>query len=90
MKKFLLILGVIGALAVVTIGAAIIYIANFDPNANKAWLAQKFNDATGRNLTLGGDVGLTIYPWLGVTLNDATISNAEGFGNTPMLEVRHA
>ncbi len=90
MKKVLLALGVLLSLTIVVIAGGIIYIANFDPNENKDWLAQKFNEATGRDLTLGGDVGLTIYPWLGVTLNDATISNAPDFSNTPMLQAQHA
>lgn len=90
MKKILIALGAISSIAVVIIAGGLIYIANFDPNENKDWLARKFNEATGRNLTLGGDLKLTIYPWLGLTLNDVSVSNAEGFSDNAMLQVGHA
>lgn len=90
MRKLLIITGsLLGLLIVVAVGAAL-YIANFDPNQNKDWIAQKFNEATGRTIIFGGDIDLTFYPWLGVILNDVSISNAEGFSDGPFLQAAHA
>lgn len=65
--------------------AAVLTVANLDPNNHKAWIADKFSSETGRELTLGGEIGLTFYPWLGISLADVSIGNAPGFGEEPMF-----
>lgn len=90
MKKLLMILGGVLGLVMVVVAGAALYIANFDPNDNKEWIAGKFNESTGRDISFGGDIGLTIYPWLGVTLNDVSVSNAAGFSDNPFLQADQA
>ncbi len=43
-------------------------------------------DATGRNLDIG-NIKLSLFPWVGVTLTDVALENAEGFAQLNMLEV---
>jgi uncharacterized protein involved in outer membrane biogenesis len=74
-------------LVVVVVLSAVVALLVFDPNDYKDWIADKAKQRTGRELTLGGDIKLTYYPWLGVELNDVTLSNAEGFGDQPFLHV---
>ncbi|MDT8427269.1 MAG: AsmA family protein [Pseudomonadales bacterium] len=77
--------------AVLLIGAGgILYLLNWDPNAHKDWIAGQFQQSTGRSLTLGGEIGLTLYPWLGVRVNDITVGNVDGFGPEPLFQAEHA
>lgn len=58
-----------------------------DPNDYKAEITGLVQDATGRELTLAGDIELSVFPWLGLSLGAAQLSNAEGFGDTPFARV---
>ena len=90
MKRLLkLLLGLFGLLFVILL-ALIIILATMDPNEHKDWITDQFHARTGRTLALNGNLGLTFYPWLGVEVNDATISNAAGFGDAPFLHAGHA
>lgn len=41
---------------------------------------------TGRDLSIDGDLNLSVYPWAGVNLQQVTLSNAQGFGDKPFLK----
>jgi AsmA protein len=89
MKKLVVILSsIIGLVLVVVIGI-VAYVLTFDPNENKELITNKFQQATGRTLTLDGPITLSIYPWLGLTADQISISNAEGFSDTPLLRADH-
>jgi AsmA protein len=60
-----------------------------DPNDYKDDITQAVQKATGRELTLAGDLELSIFPWLGLSLGQAQLSNAEGFGDTPFARVNN-
>ena len=56
-------------------GAVVGYIAaTFDPNAYKGELATLVQDKTGRALAIEGDIGLMLFPRIGVQLGRATLS----------------
>lgn len=79
--------GIILLLVVVAVG---IFLATFDANQYKQDLSDLVNQETGRNLDFQGDIGLTLYPSLGMKLGSMTFSNASGFGDKPMLSVNEA
>ena len=89
MKSIFKLLGWIVGIVVVALIAAGLWVATLDPNDYKDWVAEKVRERTGREVALNGKLGLTIYPWLGVEVNDMTLSNAQGFGDTPFLHVDH-
>ncbi|MDX1498165.1 MAG: AsmA family protein, partial [Salinisphaeraceae bacterium] len=62
----------------------------FDPNDFKDEIAAAAKDKTGRDLTITGDIGLTVFPWLGVELGETSMSNAAGFGDKPFAEFENA
>lgn len=61
-----------------------------DPNAHKAELQAAFLEATGRDLALAGPLQLSIFPWLAVATNDASVGNRAGFGAGPFARLGHA
>lgn len=77
---FLLAAAAVGAAAVLAI----------DPNRHKGWIASRFEAATGRPLSIDGDVAVSLYPWIGLEVNGVGVGNAKGFGDTPLLYVEHA
>ncbi|MGA9855724.1 MAG: AsmA family protein [Gammaproteobacteria bacterium] len=57
------------------------------PNDFKPRIAKLLKDKTGRELTIAGDIKLSIFPWLGAEIGSMSLSNAPGFGNTPFASV---
>ena len=90
MPRLLKIIGSLFALLVFLLVLAMYYVLSWDPNENKDFIAARFNEATGRTLAIGGDITLELYPWLALSVNDLSISNAPGFSNTPLLQADHA
>lgn len=71
-------------LIAVIIGGIFLFV---DPNEYKDEIATAVQEATGRQLTIAGDIKLSIYPWIGLSLGATQLSNAEGFGKTPFASV---
>ncbi|MDG9926552.1 MULTISPECIES: AsmA family protein [unclassified Pseudomonas] len=78
MKAFGKILGLafLGLLLVVVgLGFALTHL--FDPNDYKDEIRQLARDKANLELTLNGDIGWSLFPWLGLELTDATLASAE-------------
>jgi AsmA protein len=75
-----------GFLALVAV-AAIALPLLFDPNDHKERIAAEVRKATGRELTIEGDIELTLFPWLGASVAGVTLGNAPGFGPEPFAKV---
>lgn len=58
-----------------------------DPNDYKDEIAAAVEKQTGRTLTIAGDIGLSVFPWLGLDIGRTRLSNAEGFGDQPMASM---
>lgn len=50
-----------------------------DPNDYKDEIAAQVEKATGRQLTLQGDISLSVFPWIALELGPLSLSNASGF-----------
>lgn len=91
MAKLLKILGIaLGALIVLVVLAALILPRVVNPNAYKTEIAELVREKTGRTLTFGGDLSLSVFPWLGVRTGALSLSNAPGFGDSPFAAVAEA
>ena len=76
-------------IAVILIIAA--YLAfTFDANAYKDRIIQTVKNETGRDLSLNGELTATFYPWLGVNIKDAGLSNELGFSAEQFMTVDEA
>ncbi len=80
MKTLLKIVGAaIAVVVVLLVAAAVLLPLLFDPNEHKAELAALVKEHTGRDLKIEGDIGLTVFPWLGAELGVLELGNAPGF-----------
>lgn len=75
-------------LIVLLIGGVAAFVATFNPNAYKGQIEALVKEKTGRTLTLGGNIKLAFYPWLGLRMNDVSLGNPPGFGKQPFVKVQ--
>ncbi|HLA32937.1 MAG TPA: AsmA family protein [Pseudomonas sp.] len=61
-------------LLIVALGFALTHL--FDPNDYKDEIRQLARDKANLELTLNGDIGWSLFPWLGLELTDATLASA--------------
>ena len=78
----------IGGLVVVVIIAALVIPLIVDPNDYKDQISRVVKDKTGRDLTIGGDISLSVFPWLALGIKEVSFSNAPGFGDQPFAQVK--
>jgi AsmA protein len=91
MGKTLKVLGWLIGMVVLLIIAAVILIPMFvDPNDHKERIVAEVKKATGRDLSIGGEIGLSVFPRLALELNGLTLSNADGFTGGDFAAVKHA
>jgi len=64
-----------------------IAVATLDPNDYKEQITAQVKKATGRELTLAGDISWSVFPWLGLNLGKTSLANAKGFGDQPFAEL---
>lgn len=62
----------------------------FDPNAHKGELERLVTQRTGHRLHLEGPLKLRLFPWFAVDLGPATLGNAPGFSQAPLLSIAQA
>ncbi len=70
--------GLAAVLAVLLLAAAAILLL-VDPNDYRDEITAAVQDATGRELSIEGDLRLSVFPWLGLSLGKTRLSNAAVF-----------
>jgi len=83
-KKILIGIGALVALVLVAV-VVIPYVVPLE--TYKAQIAQQVEDATGRKMTIGGDLKLSVLPRLEVATSKVTLANAPGGKAKNMLEL---
>ena len=82
-KLLRVIVFVLGGLLLLVVAAAIILPLVVDPNDFKDEISQAVESKTGRVLAIEGDIGLSVFPWLGLEIGPTSLSNAPGFSAAP-------
>jgi len=59
--------------------ALLAFVATFDANNYKPQIIEQVENATGRSFTIDGDINLSIFPWIGLKVEDVALGNAKGF-----------
>lgn len=82
---FKLSLAIVLLLFIAVVGFALI----FDPNDYKEDIIKIAKEKTGRELTIPGDISLSLFPWIGIDLGAIEISNAKDFAKKPFAKMTH-
>jgi len=70
------------------VGGAI-FLANYvNPNDYKPQISEQVLEKTGRTLVINGNISWSFFPWLGVVVKDAQLSNGAGFGKQPFAKIQ--
>ena len=59
--------------------ALVAFVATFDANNYKSEIIEQVEKATGRDFTIDGDINLSIFPWVGLQVNDVALGNDKAF-----------
>jgi len=78
MKTFLKVFAGIVVLFVIAVAG---FVYTFDANNYKEEIADLAESVTGRPINIAGDMDISLYPWIGIKINDVTIENAAGFSD---------
>lgn len=81
---------IVAGLVAIAVLAAVALILFFDPNDYRDEIAAQVEKATGRELTIAGDLSLSLFPWVAVEVGETTLANAEGFGDEPFARFERA
>jgi AsmA protein len=91
MSRLLKIVGIAVGVVVLLIVVVVVAVGLlFDPNDYKDDITAAVQNATGRELTLEGDLELALFPTIRIAVGSASLSNAPGFGDEPMARIGSA
>jgi AsmA protein len=77
--------GLLALIVVVLLGIRLFV----DPNDYKDRIARAVKNSTGRELTLSGQIKLSVFPWIALELGPASLGNPPGFSTAPFAAVQH-
>ena len=86
-KALRILLILLGSLIGLLVIAALVLPLLIDPNDYKGRIADAVREQTGRELVIEGDIGLSVFPWLGFDIGATRLGNAAGFGDQPFAEI---
>jgi AsmA protein len=79
---------IIGCFAVVIIVAMLLIPMFVDVDKYKPVLESKVTAATGRPFSVGDDLRLSLFPWVGVSFSDLRLGNPAGFAEKDFVTVK--
>jgi AsmA protein len=78
--------GLIGLVVI----ALVLVVAFVDPNDYRDDIEAMVRQKTGRELTLSGDLKLSVFPWIALETGPASLGDAPGFGPEPFVSIKEA
>jgi uncharacterized protein involved in outer membrane biogenesis len=84
-----LLLGLLGLIVVIAVGAAVWARFFFDADTYRPQIEAQIEEKLGRDITLGSGLSLSLLPWLGVETGAVTLANVTDV-DVPMLQARRA
>ncbi|MBL0715992.1 MAG: AsmA family protein [Desulfosarcina sp.] len=85
MLKWILIAG--GVMVILLVAAMVLVPLLVDVNHYKPRIEARVREATGRPFQIGGNIDLSLFPWIGLALSDLHLGSPAGFGETELLKV---
>lgn len=81
---------IIGGLVLLLVAVIIVAPMVIDPNDYREEIQAVVKEKTGRDLSINGDLSLSLFPWVGIGINDVSLSNASGFKADHFAEIQGA
>ncbi|HKR35274.1 MAG TPA: AsmA family protein [Steroidobacteraceae bacterium] len=78
--------GLIGLIVI----ALVLVVVFVDPNDYRDDIEKMVEQKTGRELTLSGDLKLSVFPWIALETGPASLGDAQGFGPEPFVSIKEA
>jgi len=80
---------ILGGLFVVLIVGAVFLVPQFvDVQKYKPKIEELVTQQTGRSFSMGDDIQLSVFPWVGVSLTDLNLGSPKGFEAREMIAVK--
>ena len=89
-RLFKIIFSIIASVILLIIIAVIAIPFFIDPNDFKPEIQAAVKDNIGRELTIEGDLELSIFPWIGISTGKLILSNAKGFSEKSFAEIEQS
>ena len=84
LKRFFKFLSVLLAVLLLALAA---FVFTFDANNYKPQIIEQVQKQTGRKLDIAGDIGLSVFPWIGLKVGKVSLANAPGFSTRPFARI---
>ncbi len=81
-----LIIGIV-VLAVLLVAGIVLALNFLDLNQYKDKIQEVAKQQTGRELAIPGDIGLSYFPWVGLTLGELSMANPDSFGDAEFVRI---
>lgn len=78
----------VGACLVLIVGAVVLVPMFVDVQKYRPEIEALVTQQTGRSFSMGDDIKLSVFPWVGVSLSDLKLGNAKGFDGGDMISVK--
>ncbi len=79
--------GLVFVVILLLVAAVIVLPMVVDPNDYKPQIIETAQEKLGRTLVIEQDLGLSVFPWLGIETGGVKVGNAEGFSDQPFAEI---
>ncbi len=89
-KIFKIAASLLAAFILLLVVAAIALPLLIDPNDFRDEISSLVEEQTGRKLQIDGELGFSVFPWLGMELGAMELSNAPGFGTGAFAGIERA
>ena len=91
MKRLVkIVLGLVVAIVLLLLLAGLLLPLIYDKEDLKTAIVSEVQRQTGRELSIAGELGFSVFPWLAVEVSDVTLGNAPGFGEQPQAQIGRA
>lgn len=81
-------IGAIGLFLALVVAAVVIVPMVVDVKQYKPEIEALVTEQTGRSFSMGDDISLSVFPWVGVRLTDVVLGSGQGFKAKDMVSVK--
>jgi AsmA protein len=86
-KQIIILLSLIAGIGIA--GIAVLF-SVLSPNDFRDNITQAARKTLGRELSIEGNIRVSVFPWIGIKVNQIALANPQNFGKEPMIRVQEA